>query len=235
MHLVSGQYFKIMSLAILANKESWRIYMAGLSLIFGIMVGCVLNKSIYCFEKSICGGKAGNILLGSIVGVISLFFYERESLLQDWFFGVIYSAFLLGIALFDYHQGLILNKVLFFMALIGLVANYFCLHLSWIDVFSSAFLGVVSLCFLCWLSRGGIGGGDIKFVGVLGIWLGWQAGLLSLFLAFTSGALMGLLLICLRRKRRQDQIPFGPFLAGAAFISYVYGSEILAFYEVFFL
>jgi|GEM_PF-397364 Type IV leader peptidase family. len=209
--------------------------MAGLSLILGIMMGCVVNKSLHYLGENICDMKAGRLFCGFIMGMVSLFFYVRESLLQEWFFGVLYSAFLLGIALFDYYQGLILNKVLFFMAAAGLFANYFCLHLSWIDAFGGTFLGVSVLVGLCFLSHGGIGGGDIKFVGVLGIWLGWQAALLSLFLAFTSGAFVGILLVCLRRKERQDHIAFGPFLAGAAFISYVYGSDILAFYEVFFL
>ena len=209
--------------------------MTEVSVAFGMFIGWFVNKRLSYLENSVCASKMGSISLALLMGLTSLFFYEREGLLQGWFLGVIFSAFLLEISLFDYYQGLILNKILFLMALMGLVINYFCFQLNWTDIVFSALLGSGFLALLCWISHGGIGGGDIKFVGVLGIWLGWQVLFLAIFLAFVSGALMGILLIFLKQKQRHDTIPFGPFLAGSAFLSYVWGKEILDMYVVLFL
>lgn len=81
------------------------------------------------------------------------------------------------------------------------------------------------------VSRGrAMGGGDIKLVFLMGLVLGVQAMGLALLLAFNVAAVVGLILIGLKLKKRRDHIPFGPFLAGAAIIAFLYGREIVAWY-----
>jgi leader peptidase (prepilin peptidase)/N-methyltransferase len=67
---------------------------------------------------------------------------------------------------------------------------------------------------------GGMGFGDVKLAGVLGLvlgWAGWEPLLLGALLAFVYGGLCSLLLIAVRRANRKSRVPFGPFmLAGAA-------------------
>ena len=62
-------------------------------------------------------------------------------------------------------------------------------------------------------SRGGMGGGDIKFAAALGLWLGWKFALLALFLSFLLGGLGGVIVLALKLKGRKDMIPYGPFIA----------------------
>ena len=68
-------------------------------------------------------------------------------------------------------------------------------------------------------SPGGLGFGDVKLAGVLGLflgWLGWGAVLGATFLAFILGGLAGVALLALRRVTRRSHIAFGPaMLAGA--------------------
>jgi leader peptidase (prepilin peptidase)/N-methyltransferase len=65
----------------------------------------------------------------------------------------------------------------------------------------------------------GLGWGDVKLSGVLGLYLGWlgaaavAAGLLG---AFVLAALAGLGLIAAGRATRKTQIPFGPFMLASA-------------------
>ncbi len=82
-------------------------------------------------------------------------------------------------------------------------------------------------------SRGGMGEGDVKLAGVLGLWLGMERGLVCLLLAFTGGACVGgLLLLCGKCSRRQA-LPFGPFLCGGGLLAYIWGTRILAWYKQF--
>src|SRR5262249_35076582 len=80
------------------------------------------------------------------------------------------------------------------------------------------------------LKREGMGGGDIKLIAMLGAFLGWQAVLVTIFLAAVFGACVGLALILLRRKGRSEPLPFGPFLALGALLAMVWGETILTWY-----
>jgi leader peptidase (prepilin peptidase)/N-methyltransferase len=80
------------------------------------------------------------------------------------------------------------------------------------------------------VSNGSMGGGDIKLMAVLGLWLGWKYILMVSLLSFIIGSIVSIILIILKIKGRKDYIPFGPFISIAALIIMNYGSEILKFY-----
>ena len=72
--------------------------------------------------------------------------------------------------------------------------------------------GFLALFLLALLSRGGLGGGDVKLMAAMGFWLGFPAVFYALFLGALLGSIAGTILIILGRKQRKDYIPFGPFL-----------------------
>jgi leader peptidase (prepilin peptidase)/N-methyltransferase len=76
----------------------------------------------------------------------------------------------------------------------------------------------------------GMGYGDFKLFAAIGAWLGWQMLPLVLILAALVGAVVGVALIALRRHGRGVPIPFGPYLAGAAWIAMLWGPQIVARY-----
>lgn len=73
----------------------------------------------------------------------------------------------------------------------------------------------------------GIGLGDVKLAILMGLVLGYPKIILSLYLAFLTGALIGVILILAKVKRFGEHIPFGPFLTSATLISLFWGDEIL--------
>ncbi|MCG6550906.1 MAG: prepilin peptidase [Candidatus Magnetominusculus sp. LBB02] len=79
-------------------------------------------------------------------------------------------------------------------------------------------------------SRGGMGGGDIKFMAMTGATLGWKSVLLTIFIGSFAGSMYGLSLMVFKGKGRKTKIPFGPFLALGAAVSLFYGREIVVFY-----
>ncbi|MEE9182315.1 MAG: prepilin peptidase [candidate division NC10 bacterium] len=80
------------------------------------------------------------------------------------------------------------------------------------------------------LSRGGMGGGDIKLTAMIGAFLGWRAALLTIFLGTLSGSVIALVLLASGRKGRKDPMPFGPFLVLGAILALFWGEEIIAEY-----
>ena len=82
------------------------------------------------------------------------------------------------------------------------------------------------------LSRGGMGGGDIKLAAMMGAFLSWPAVAVALLLAFTLGAGAGLVLIGLRKRTRKDPIPFGPSLAVGGVIALLAADGILRWYQL---
>lgn len=80
------------------------------------------------------------------------------------------------------------------------------------------------------VSRGGMGGGDIKMMAMVGSFMGWKSVLLTTFIGSLSGTLVGVFMIIFRGKGRKTKIPFGPFLSFGTLITLFYGQEILKLY-----
>jgi leader peptidase (prepilin peptidase)/N-methyltransferase len=98
----------------------------------------------------------------------------------------------------------------------------------------SALLGVVIggglFLFIAIVSRGGMGGGDIKLTAMIGAFLGWQGVFVTIFLAALSGAISGIFLIVVKKKGRKDALPFGPFLALGALLALLWGQDLIHWY-----
>lgn len=70
-----------------------------------------------------------------------------------------------------------------------------------------------ALLLLALISRGGIGGGDVKLVAMIGAMLGWHWGFGVLAFAQLCAAGLALFLFVTSGKGRKDSLPFGPFLS----------------------
>jgi leader peptidase (prepilin peptidase)/N-methyltransferase len=102
--------------------------------------------------------------------------------------------------------------------------------LGWKGAFAGAASGFGLFYLVAVLSRGGMGGGDIKLMAGVGALLGWKGVLLTTFLGSLSGSVVGVLLMKFRGKGRKAKIPFGPFLALGALICLLFGQEVLTWY-----
>lgn len=80
------------------------------------------------------------------------------------------------------------------------------------------------------LSRGGMGGGDIKMMAMIGALMGWKAVLLTTMIGSLAGSVVGIGLMIIKGKDRKTKIPFGPFLALGAVMTLFYGRAIMVWY-----
>lgn len=78
------------------------------------------------------------------------------------------------------------------------------------------FLGFIGKLFF---KKDAMGGGDVKLLSMIGAFLGWKSVFLTLFFGSLFGTLISLTLILLGKRKFDDYVPFGPYLALGALIS----------------
>jgi leader peptidase (prepilin peptidase)/N-methyltransferase len=64
-----------------------------------------------------------------------------------------------------------------------------------------------------------MGGGDIKIMAGIGTFIGWDKVLFAIFIACFFGSIVGISLLLLKKLRRKQEMPFGPYLALASYIT----------------
>ncbi|MBL1352572.1 MAG: prepilin peptidase [Zetaproteobacteria bacterium] len=93
-----------------------------------------------------------------------------------------------------------------------------------------AFWLVAKLFFLV-TKKEGMGAGDFKLLAMLGAFMGWQALPFIVFVSSLVGAVVGFAYLKLSKQGRDTEIPFGPYLAMAGMLWFLWGHEILSSYR----
>ncbi len=86
---------------------------------------------------------------------------------------------------------------------------------------------------LCFAYPAGMGFGDVKLSGVLGLylgWLGWGVWAVGLFLGFLLGGVFGVALMLRGRGGRKTAVPFGPFMLLGVLVAIVFGQPLVDAY-----
>ena len=81
-----------------------------------------------------------------------------------------------------------------------------------------------------WRGVDGMGFGDVKMLAAIGAFLGWRQVWVVLFLASLTGAIVGIALSLGRGRSMQTRLPFGTFLALAAYAASLIGERLLDWY-----
>ena len=135
-------------------------------------------------------------------------------------FFAIYTVFLLTMLCSDIEQQIIFDKQLALFAMFGLLRSLL-FSLPWEQHLLAALAGSLAFLLLAILTRGGIGGGDIKLIAALGLWLGGEALKLTALGGIIIGGLWALGAIAVKKKKRTDFIPYAPAFIIAAFAVYI--------------
>lgn len=94
-------------------------------------------------------------------------------------------------------------------------------------VVGAGLLYLTALFSLFVLKKEGMGGGDIKLLGMVGAFLGWKLALMTIVLGSVVGSVIGVTLILVGRHERGSYIPFGPYLALGALVSMMWGDALM--------
>ena len=167
--------------------------------------------------------------LSSGLGLLAL--YYKFGLGFEGLAAAVLFFLLLAVIFIDLDFLIIPNRIV----LIGLLLGIPLTLAQSLPVFISGLLGLMVggglLLLTAVVSRGGMGGGDIKLAAVIGLYVGWPQILLVLFLSFLLGSIVGLILVARGRKKMKEAVPFGPFLAVASYLVLLWGPAIIAWYK----
>jgi len=140
------------------------------------------------------------------------------------------GAALLALTMIDLHHKILPDRITLPGIAIGLLASATLLPSGLVSALIGTVVGGGLFYLIAVLSRGGMGGGDIKLIAMIGAFLGWQAVLLTTLLASVGGSLVGGFLMLTQGKGRKHAVPFGPFLSAAALVCLLWGGEMVDWY-----
>jgi len=135
----------------------------------------------------------------------------------------------------DIQYMIIPDKVLLFFGSLLFAERIFIQLDPWWDSLLGAVVGFVLLYVIAVVSKGGMGGGDIKLFAVIGLVLGVELVLLTFFLSTLFGTVGGLIGMFTGKVKKSRPIPFGPFIVIGTLISYFYGNSLINWYLNLFL
>ncbi|MEC5421938.1 A24 family peptidase [Virgibacillus sp. C22-A2] len=139
-------------------------------------------------------------------------------------------SMLMVILVSDIMYMLIPNKVLLFFLPLLVAARVINPLDPWWSSITAALTGLLIIAVIILVSRGGMGAGDMKLFGILGIVLGMEKLLLAFFLSCMIGALIGIVLLLFKVIDRKQPVPFGPYIVVATLLTYFYGDFLLIWY-----
>lgn len=140
-------------------------------------------------------------------------------------------SFLVLIFVFDFKHYIIPNVAVYSVIAISFFYN---LIFNSSDIFFNILAALIAsgfFLFLYLISSGKwIGMGDVKYGVFMGLFLGWPNILASLFVSYIIGAVVGIIMMALKKKGLKSEIPFGPFLIIGTITAFFWGSEIIKWY-----
>lgn len=176
-----------------------------------------------------CGTRVSPLYpLGeAVTGLLFLWVYLQFGLTGKGIIGYVLVSLAVIVTVADLKYMLIPNKVLLFFT----AAADSCIAISrrtaMASLTGSCAWGGVLIPFVL---LGGMGAGDVKLFALLGLVIGFPNVILAFLVACLLGSVVGGLLMLLGIIKRKQPVPFGPWLAIGALISFGYGSHIIGAY-----
>jgi leader peptidase (prepilin peptidase)/N-methyltransferase len=167
-----------------------------------------------------CGSKISweypfvEILSATVAFLIAPSSMSGPDLLNFFFFFSVYCCFLVHFIVDLKHQ-ILPDSINIYLAVLFLLIALFSRPWTFWLIGGAIGLGfplLVSWVFYLLKGQVGLGGGDIKLYGALGFYLGPIGIMQNIFLSCFLGALVGIVLIVTKLIKKENPIPFGPFI-----------------------
>ncbi|WP_235828087.1 prepilin peptidase [Brevibacillus migulae] len=171
-------------------------------------------------------------IMEGLTGISFLLVFLQYAWTWETVCGLLFVSLLIIITVSDLEYQLIPNKVLLPFMLLFLILRF--IHPYGETSYEGHLIGMAAgflfFLVLAVISRGGVGGGDVKLFAVIGLFLPPALLVLTIFFSSAMGAFFGLFQWIRGRASRTTMIPFGPFIALGAVTAYVYGRALLIWY-----
>lgn len=166
-----------------------------------------------------------------ITGLLSAAIIYHTGINWTGLAGLIFTWSLITLTMIDLDTYLLPDDITLPLLWLGLIANSFGAFTDLPSALWGAIAGYLSLWsvyqfFKLVTGKEGMGFGDFKLLAALGAWMGWQMLPQIILLSSLVGAVIGIGMMILRGRDKNIPIPFGPYLAIAGWIAFVWGDAI---------
>ncbi|WP_226469114.1 prepilin peptidase [Luteimonas panaciterrae] len=159
----------------------------------------------------------------------------------QWGFGwqgfgaIVLTCFLIALTGIDLRTQLLPDQLTLPLMWLGLIGNIDNLYIPAKPALVGAIIGYLSLWTVWWLfkqitGKEGMGHGDFKLLAAIGAWVGLKGILPTILISSLVGAIIGSIWLAAKGRDRATPIPFGPYLAIAGWIVFMWGEPIIAAY-----
>ena len=170
-----------------------------------------------------------------LTGILSCLLAVKFGVSLQTLFALIFLWSLVALTFIDIDEMLLPDQITLPLLWLGLLLSLDNVFVSQTDAILGAVLGYLSLWSVYWMfklvtGKEGMGYGDFKLLAALGAWVGYTY--LPVIILFSSfvGAVFGIAMMMSKKNQQGQAIPFGPYLAIAGLITFVYGEPIVAMY-----
>jgi len=171
-------------------------------------------------------------LIELFTAVLSIFIAWKLGFSWQTLAALVFTWSLITLAIIDAKTMLLPDNLTLPLMWLGIAVNYQGLFVDLQSSILGAMFGYLSLWSLYHLfklitGKEGMGYGDFKILAAVGAWGGWQILPFTIFFASLLGAVIGILIMLIQRRKDSHPIPFGPWLALAGFIGFIWRDEII--------
>ncbi|MBI3366149.1 prepilin peptidase [Candidatus Roizmanbacteria bacterium] len=154
---------------------------------------------------------------------------SAEYLIKFVYLGIISTLITIFFSDLKYHIIPDQTQILLFLGSLFLIPLYGKIQIVFVERVLAAILVMAPIYFLHWLTKGkGMGFGDVKLAFIIGFMFGIKAGLLVLYFAFISGAIVGMVLMLLKQRGLKSKIAFWPFMVMGIIVMLFWKDQIFA-------
>ena len=184
-----------------------------------------------------CGAKIplSYFLVEILTPLSFLLVYQKHSLSFFFVASCLFASAMIVLGFIDFYHQILPDEITLPGIVLALVYAPFRSDLNLTQALIGAVVGAGFLLFIYGAyfllrKKEGLGMGDVTMMLLIGAYLGWKLTFFTLILASFVGAIVGVFFIFFRKKDFQYALPFGTFLAPAAYFALLWGEPIIQAY-----
>lgn len=158
------------------------------------------------------------------LGFVGAFYYANS--ISEMIFFCLVISLMMALTVADIEYRLVPDTIILFTAIVIVPYGIYNYNYDFMNHIIAGVGGFLFFLIMAMASKGGMGGGDIKLIGVLGLALGFEKIIIIILVSSIIGVLYGLIVKMITKEKAP--LPFVPFMAIGTVISMFYGAELWA-------
>ena len=180
-----------------------------------------------------CGKRLSikNPIVTLITAFVFLFLFNHFGISISFFKYAVLACLLITVSFIEMEIQEIPDELIIVCLIAGLLFNVYHMKIDMVSGIIGFILGGSIFLCIATITQGAFGGGNIKYMAVLGLYMGWKLIIVIALLSFILGAVVSIILKISKLKGREEYLSLAPFIAIAAMAMIFYGQDLLQIYN----